>query len=367
MNKCSIAVAAVLSMAATPAMAGEWWLVFMGGEKPGRLIVTVDEAFLDPVPFAKNTYKLETFSLMEHPKSPDSVSSNMIIDCDRKTLEEKLIQVSPRDDFIQTVPDQPAQAPKDAAGRKLVEFACEMGPKTQAERLAMRKLNNSERGLLFMGPLTTSDIREFAWKNFWEDGQRPVVASKRSKQEMDAKMAELAERRKAALAEANAIAGQVVEADRKDQQRTADVMALTEANAAIAKARKKRESREVRDGLEPWIGHSETELVDAWGRPTSFEDQGPKRILHYYKTTVLLGPDPSQGCGPGNMYVPDPNSKNGGMMCVGGAPPRSETKVDCTASFEVREGTIIDFVTKGQSLQSLAHSSSCGAIFGKSR
>lgn len=366
MKKCRMVVAVVAAMMATPAMAGEWWLVFMGGEKPGRLIVAVDEAFLDPVPFAKNTYKLETFSLMEHPKSPDSVTSNIFIDCDRKTLEEKLIQVSPRDDFIQTVPDQPAHPPKDAVGHKLVEFACEMGPKNQAERKAMRALNNSERGLLFMGPLTTSDIREFAWKNFWNDGKRPVVASKRSKQEMDAKMAELAERRKAALAEANAIAGQVVEADKQDQQRTADVMALTAANASIAKARKKREPREVRNGLDPWIGHGETELVGAWGKPTTFEDKGAQRILHYYKATVLLGPDPSQGCGAGNMYVPDPNSRNGGMMCVGGAPARSETNVDCTASFEIRDGMIVDYVTKGQSLQSLSYSNSCSAIFGKS-
>ncbi|WP_157499337.1 hypothetical protein [Lysobacter sp. Root604] len=366
MKKCRMVVAVVAAMMATPAMAGEWWLVFMGGEKPARLIVAVDEAFLDPVPFTKNSYKLETFSLMEHPKSPDSVTSNVIVDCDEQTLEEKLIQVSPRDDFVKTVPDQPAHPPKDAVDRKLVEFACEMGPKAQAERLAMRKANNSERGLLFMGPLTTTAIGDFAWKNFWSDGKRPVVASKRSKQEMDAKMAELAERRKAALAEANAIAGQVVEADKQDQQRTADVMALTAANASIAKARKKREPREVRNGLDPWIGHGETELVGAWGKPTTFEDKGAQRILHYYKATVLLGPDPSQGCGAGNMYVPDPNSRNGGMMCVGGAPARSETNVDCTASFEIRDGMIVDYVTKGQSLQSLSYSNSCSAIFGKS-
>ncbi len=365
MRKCGIAAASVIAMLATPAMASEWWLVFMGGERPGRLIVAVDEAFLDPVPFAENTYKLETFSLMEHPKSPDSVTSNVFIDCTRGTLEEKLIQVSPRDDFIQTVPDQPARPPKDAVGRKLVEFGCEMGPKTRAERLAMRKLNLTERGLLFMGPLTTTGLSDFAWENLWDDGTRPVVASKRTQQEMDAKMAELAERRKAALAEANAIAGGVIEADKKDAERTKQMIDLTAANAAIAKARKKRESREVRNALEPWIGHSETELVGGWGKPTTFEDMGAKRILHYYKTTVLLGPDPSQGCGAGNMYVPDPNSKNGGMMCVGGAPARSETNVECTASFEVRDGQIIDYITKGSALQGYAYSS-CGAVFGKS-
>lgn len=355
MRLFGMAMACVCVTAASPATASEWWLVFLGGEKPGRLVVTVDEDFLDPVPFADNTYKLETFALMEHPKSPEWVTSNVIVDCTRGTLEEKLVQVSPRDDFVQRMPDQPARAPKDAVERKLVEFGCEMGPKTQAERAAMRDLNLTERGLFFMGPMTLGGITDFTWKNFWEDGTRPVVASKRSQEEVDAKMAELAARRKKALDEANAIAGTVIAADKKDAERTRELMDMTEANGAIAKARKKREVQAVRNSLEPWIGHGEAELVQSWGTPTTFEDMGARRVLHYYRTGVVMGPDPSQGCGAGNMYVPDPNSRNGGMMCVGGGPARSETPVDCTASFEIRGGTIVDYRTRG----------SCAAILGE--
>jgi hypothetical protein len=364
MKKCGIALAAMATLLASPAMASEWWLVFNGGEKPARIMVAVDEAYLDPVPNTSNSYRLETFSLMEHPKLPDWVSSTITIDCTRQTLEEKLITVSPRDDFVRTEPDQPARPPKDAVGRRLVEFACEMGPKKPEERLAIRKVNNTARGLLFMGPLTTSGIGDFVWKNLWDDGTRPNIASKRTREEIDAYYADLMRRRQESLAMADAMAGEVIEADKKDQKRLEDVMNLTAANTAIAKARKKRESSEIRNALEVWIGHSETELVNGWGRPTTFEDIGPKRLLHYYKTTVLLGPDPSQGCGAGNMYVPDPNSKNGGMMCVGGAPARSETTVECTASFEIRDGQIIDYVTKGSQVQG-TFQSSCGAIFGK--
>jgi hypothetical protein len=355
MRLFGMAMACACAAAALPAMASEWWLVFLGGEKPGRLVVTVDEDFLDPVPFADNTYKLETFALMEHPKSPEWVTSNVIVDCTRGTLEEKLVQVSPRDDFVQRMPDQPARAPKDAVERKLVEFGCEMGPKTQAERAAMRDLNLTERGLFFMGPMTLGGITDFTWKNFWEDGTRPVVASKRSQEEVDAKMAELAVRRKKALDEAYAIAGTVVAADKKDAERTRELMSLTEANGAIAKARTKREVAEVRNSLEPWIGHREAELVRSWGTPTSFEGKGARRILHYYKTGVVLGPDPSQGCGAGNMSVPDPNSRSGAMMCVGGGAARSETRVECTASFEVRDDMIVDYVTNGN----------CAAVLGK--
>lgn len=366
MKKYRMAVAIVAAMAATPAMAGQWWLVFMGGEKPARIAVMVDEAFFDEVPFSGGSYKLETLSLMEHPKSPDWVSSDIIVNCGQQTLEEKMIQVSPRDDFAHSVPDQPAHPPKDAVGRRLIEFACELGPKTGAQRHAWRHSDNTQRGMLFMGELTSNGASDFIWKKLWTDGTRPVVASKRTKQEIDAKMAELAKRREASLAMVDAMAGEVLEADKKDQQFVKNVMAQTKANAAIASARKKRELGAVRDALEPWIGHRETELVDAWGKPTSFEDKGPQRIVHYYKTGVLLGPDPSQGCGPGNMYVPDPNSKNGGMMCVGGAPPRTQTNIDCTASFEVRDGVIIDYVTKGQRLHDLKFSNSCSAVFGKS-
>ena len=34
---------AVAALTTTPAMADEWWLAFMGGEKPARLVVAIDE------------------------------------------------------------------------------------------------------------------------------------------------------------------------------------------------------------------------------------------------------------------------------------------------------------------------------------
>ncbi len=364
MRKYGIALACTCAMLASPAIAGDRWLVYTGGQKPSRIFVVVDETYLDAVPFAEKTYKLETITVLENAKAPDWVSSNMIIDCGRNTFEEKLIQVSPRGGKLTTAPDQPAKQPTNPVGEALIAFACDMGPKNSEQRLAARKLDLTDRGWMFMGPVTTSDITDLAWNSMWTDGTRPA-STPRSAAELEREMASLDARRQKALAEAQAIAGQVVEADAKDQQRAAAIMAEAEANGAIARARKRREPAAVQRALESWITHGETELVASWGPPTNFEGRAGKRFLRYYKTGVMLGPDPSQGCGAGNMYVPDPNSKNGGMMCVGGAPPRSETPIECTASFELRDGMIIDYVTKGTEITYSWGGNGCAQLFGK--
>lgn len=363
-QRYAIAIAGAAVMLASPALAGERWLVYTGGEKPGRIFVVVDETYLDAVPFTEKTYKLETVTVLENAKAPDWVSSNMIIDCSRNTLEEKLIQVSPRGGKLTTAPDQPAKQPTNAVGEALIAFACDMGPKNSEQRLAARKTDLTDRGWMYMGPVTTSDVTDLAWNSMWTDGQRPA-STPRSAAELEREMESLNARRQKALAETNAIAGEVVEADRKGQQRTAEIMAQTEANGAIAKARKRREPAAVLRGIEPWITHGEAELVASWGPPTNFEDRAGKRFLHYYKTGVMLGPDPSQGCGAGNMYVPDPNSKNGGMMCVAGGPPRSETPIECTASFELQDGIVIDYVTKGTEVTYSWGGNGCAQLFGK--
>ncbi|MBO9697888.1 MAG: hypothetical protein J7499_16970 [Sphingopyxis sp.] len=364
MRKYGIALACTCAMLASPARAGERWLVYTGGERPNRIFVVVDETYLDAVPFAEKTYKLETITVLENAKAPDWVSSNMIIDCDRNTLEEKLIQVSPRGGKLTTAPDQPAKQPTNPVGEALIAFACDMGPRNSEQRLAARKTDLTDRGWMYMGPVTTSDVTDLAWNSMWTDGKRPA-STPRSAAELEREMESLNARRQKALAEAQAIAGEVVEADKRDQQRTAAIMAETEANGAVAKARKRREPAAVVRALESWVTHSEAELVGSWGPPTSFEDRAGTRFLRYYKTGVMLGPDPSQGCGAGNMYVPDPGSKNGGMMCVAGGPPRSETPIECTASFELRGGMIVDYATKGTEVTYSWGGNGCAQLFGK--
>ncbi|HWW58292.1 MAG TPA: hypothetical protein VN047_15470 [Sphingopyxis sp.] len=76
-----LATAALAVITTSPALAGDRWLVYTGGEKPGRIFVVVDETYLDAVPFAEKTCKLETVTILENAKAPDWVSSNMIIDC----------------------------------------------------------------------------------------------------------------------------------------------------------------------------------------------------------------------------------------------------------------------------------------------
>ncbi|MFG8975660.1 hypothetical protein [Pseudomonas paraeruginosa] len=143
-----------------PVHAGDLWLVYSEGEKPSRIFVVVDETYLDALPFSERTCQLETITILERPRVPDWVSSNMLIDCARKTLEEQLIQVSPRGGKLTTAPDQPARPASNPVGEALTAFACELGPKDGVQRRAARQAetDNRERGRMFLGPLTTSEV-----------------------------------------------------------------------------------------------------------------------------------------------------------------------------------------------------------------
>lgn len=351
--------AALVATMISPAFAGERWLVYTGGEKPSRIFVVADETYLDAVPFTDKTYKLEIITILENPKAPDWVSSNMIIDCARRTLEEKLIQVSPRGGKLTTVPDQPPQPPKNAVGEALIAFACEMGPKTEAKRIAARKADNRERGWMFLGPLTTSDVGDLAWKSAWSDGTRPA-GTPRSAAELEREMASLDARRQKALAEAQAIAGQTVEREKAEATR----FAKAQEPLVRLDARLKRESREVRRALTPWIGQPEAELIRVWGPPSQAQDQGGKRILSYDKQADATIKANTQGC-PAGQAPQLVNGPNRPPVCAptAGMEDRQVT-YQCTASFEIRDGVIVDFVTRGgrDNLDAYSH---CSRVFGK--
>ncbi len=87
-----------------------------------------------------------------------------------------------------------------------------MGPKNSEQRLAARKTDLTDRGWMYMGPVTTSDVTDLAWNSMWTDGQRPA-STPRSAAELEREMESLNAGRQKALAETNAIAGEVVEAD----------------------------------------------------------------------------------------------------------------------------------------------------------
>ncbi|WP_242108929.1 hypothetical protein [Luteimonas aquatica] len=353
-------LAATLAIAAIPpAFAGDRWLVYTGGEKPGRIFVAVDETYLDAVPFAEKTYKLETLTILENAKAPDWVSSNMIIDCGRKTLEEKLIQVSPRGGKLTTAPDQPAQPAKNAVGEALIEFACEMGPKDSAQRMKARKANNRSRGWMFLGPVTTADLGDLAWNSMWTDGTRPA-STPRSDAELEREMASLQTRRQQALATANAIAAQTV----KEDKETFEKIVKSQEPIVRANARRKREDGAVRRSLEPWIGQPEAELLRVWGTPTRTEDREGKRVIDYYKQVVETRYAPTQGCPQGQSPQPV-NGTDKPLVCAPIAGPVSwEVTYECTASFQFQDGAIIDYVTKGARGSNEAYSH-CARVFGK--
>lgn len=351
--------AALATIMASPAFAGDRWLVYTGGEKPSRIFVVVDETYLDAVPFAEKTYKLETITILENAKAPDWVSSNMIIDCARQTLEEKLIQVSPRGGALTAAPDQPAQPPKNAVGQALIDFACEMGPKDNAQRIKARKADKSKQGWLFMGPLTTSEVGDMAWNTMWTDGTRPD-STPRSDEELAREMASLDARRQKALATANAIAEQTVKEDKAEHERTIK----SQEPIVRANARRKREPSEIRRALEPWIGQPEAELLRVWGTPTRSEDHSDKRIIDYYKQIVETVYAPTQGCPPGQTMQPV-NGMDKPLMCAPMSGPVSwEVSYQCTVSFEFRDGVIVDYVAKGTRNTNDAFTH-CSRVFGK--
>lgn len=342
MRKIGLASAVLMTGLSSPAAAGDWWLVHSGGTKPARVSVAVEEGSIRPVPFADNMYRLESIVVLEGAKQPAWVTSNVTVDCNAQKIKEELIQITPRGGALQRAPDRPFRAFEDEADARVAAFACSMGSASEAARVAMRK--EMAGGIRYLGDLTIIGVEERVWASLWADGKRPADTNVRSIEEQERVLADLAERRKRALGEAGAVADRVIAteaAEREERDRFA--------------AREKREPVPVRRSLEPWIGHRDTELVSRWGTPTRYEDEGPRRLVHYYRTSAVAGPDPSGGCGAGNMHVPDPNSKNGGMMCVGGGPARSDTAIDCTASFEVRGGTIVDYFTRGN----------CAAVLGK--
>lgn len=213
-RKIGLIAASALGMMATPAMAGEWWLVFLGGEKPARLVVAVDEDYISPYGFGPGVYKLETLAVLENEKSPDWITSNVIVDCAAGTIEEKLIQISPRGGPLQRAPDQPARSPKDAVERQLLEFGCEMGPKKDADRAALRQVDNMERGLLHIGGFTIEGIADLTWKAIWADGTRPPHNETRTPEEMERDFNNSVARINQIITLTRAMAGQVIEEDK---------------------------------------------------------------------------------------------------------------------------------------------------------
>ncbi|WP_434032050.1 hypothetical protein [[Pseudomonas] boreopolis] len=213
-REMGLAFVVALGTVATPAKAGEWWLVFLGGEKPARLVIAVDEDYINPYGFGPGVYKLETLAVLENEKLPDWITSNVIVDCAAQTIEEKLIQISPRGGPLQRAPDQPARLPKDAVERQLLEFGCEMGSKKDAERVALRLIDNTGRGLLYLGGFTIEGIADLTWKAIWPDGTRPPHNETRTPEEMERDFNNSITRIDQIITLTRAMAGQIIEDDK---------------------------------------------------------------------------------------------------------------------------------------------------------
>jgi hypothetical protein len=213
-RKLGLFAAVLAALAATPAMADEWWLVFMGGEKPARLVVAIDEDYIGQAGFFGGVFKLETLAILENEKSPDWITSNVIVDCVGKTIEEKLIQISPRGGPLQRAPDQPPRAPKDAVERQLLQFGCEMGLKTEAERAAFRQVDNMERGILYLGQFSIEGVADLTWKAIWPDGTRPPHNETRTPEELEQETQRSLKHIQDIITLTRAMAGQVIEEDK---------------------------------------------------------------------------------------------------------------------------------------------------------
>lgn len=233
MKKCGIALASMAAMLSSPAMADDWWLVFSAGEKPDRVAVLVDEGSIRQYRLSSK-YQIDTMAVLENEKAPDWITTRLLVDCGGRTLEETLVMVSPPDDFAVRKPDKPPYQIKDPVDQVLFDFVCDMASKTEAQRAEARKLDQIERGMLYMGPGTTFiNATDVIWAGLWKDSTRPVVASKRSPEEIAAKQAADLKKIEEIKAVANALAGQVM----------ADDAALTAQLKARAETTKDQEPR----------------------------------------------------------------------------------------------------------------------------
>jgi hypothetical protein len=92
--------------------------------------------------------------------------------------------------------------------------------------------------------------------------------------------------------------------------------------------------------LDSWVGHTELELVRAWGPPVRAHDISDSRFLEFHRSgnLVLPGSDPT--------YTTTVIGNTAYTTSSGGSSP-TNIALSCATTFEVRNGVIISWRYQG--------------------
>lgn len=315
--------AAVLALGMATAAHANQWLVYTGGDRPNRTFTTIDEDFINPEFNSDTSFKVEAATIYEAPSQPDWMTANYHVDCTQKTVRIDLVQISPRNGALRRGADVASHAAADVTEHQIITFACDKGQKKAAQRASEREANNDPRNFIYLGPISLPKVVDLAWEKLWVDGKRPAYSSDVSIADQNAQVEQIMKDKDKLVAQAGGIA--------EKSQRDADSLAASQKRR---KDRLKRE-KEVAPALEEWIGHSEAELIDAWGRPATVSDRGPSRTLVYRRTHIETYDAQVGQVGNAAYYE------------------KRENQFHCDLTLEFRGGVLEDYFTAGDRCQIL--------------
>lgn len=322
-----IVLIAGLALAA-PSHATDSWIIFAGGDKPGREAWVVDaltlnsrsdlmgfmqtatqeeqKAYLkqlrrknppkpgEPVAGPDPVYEVQVNTVYENATKPNRLIRTYSVNCARNTVAMKMSLVQWRDRPIEDVPPQQFDPIAEAVEPwqvQLVRFACLVGPDPKAKNPA----EMMKRGFLPIGDVGQSPAN-FIWANLWKDGTRPAFTYRVTDAELDRAERSL---------EANLARG---------QQETTRV--LDESVRAA--------NRVGRNNLmDMWIGRTEQEFVRTWGTPDRVEN-GPNGS----RTLFLHRGERVQGLNVYGHVISDVNNR-------------------CDISIMIVDGYVRDYATQG--------------------
>ena len=319
--KWALAVPCV--MVATPAVAGDWWMVYGAGEKPARQITYLDlQSYYEQTDPSRlmtvdtkrklsredliDYVRIDGAQIFEAEKSPGMILTRYLVKCRDQLVATTRTEIRWRDSRLEQ-PADTAWAPSRSTPeyQQITKFVCDASSRPTAE--GMFQVTDDYDPL----PIT--------WQMFWKDATEPKWTSSRSAAELNAEIdAGMAETRKL-LESAAAMAGGKLQEIKTDRETT-----IADQKARFARMRGKAWPL-----LESWMGRAEIDLVRSWGQPHGSYDVNGSRFIYY-----VYGFERGVADRNGNQYVQETFS--------------------CNMAFEVRGTKIADYRSSGNYCETAA-------------
>ena len=261
----------------TNARAAEWWLVSQSGEKPNRVIYSVDlQSFYERTPMPTevapkpNTIIRADFVAVYESQPLAAVVYVNTYDCpNQQWRNNERFEHPYNTDNYKHDRSGTGFAPVsgknafDRAIRRSMEFVCD--PKA-------RTVDN------LMAPFSTYPSHPTAevWAGFWKDATQPKYTTSKTKEEVDAKYAATLAKTRDLLAQSTATATAAMGKIQQNERDDAD-----KRNACLQG--NFRGAERMNNLCTAWYGKSETELIAAWGIPQKVYDTAGARFLTYFQ------------------------------------------------------------------------------------